>query len=50
MKIIKYIHRIGIHTIEYVADGRWYLTFGRKSPWDNFHVRVPKLIALHFCG
>ena len=33
-----------INVIEYV-DAGWYVTIGKKAPWDNFHVRVPKIIA-----
>ena len=36
---------MSIKIIEYLDEG-WYLTIGNKSPWDNFHIRVPKFIAV----
>lgn len=39
-----------IHTIEYVdKKTRWYITIGNKAPWDNLHIRMPKIIARLFC-
>jgi len=34
-----------LHVIEYVDQG-WYITIGSKSPWDNLHIRVPKIVGV----
>ncbi len=33
------------NVIEYPDTGKWFLTVGKKAPWDNFHIEVPFCIA-----
>jgi len=34
----KDMKKIIIETIEY--ENGYYLTIGKKAPWDNFHIRI----------
>lgn len=37
-----------VHVIEYLDSDktRWYLTVGRGSPWNNYHIRVPYFVVV----
>jgi len=31
--------------LEYTPEGKFYLTIGRRAPWDNMHFWMPKIVA-----
>jgi len=38
-----------IDIIEYVdVKTKWYLTIGKRAPWNNIPIRVPKLVSKIF--
>jgi len=39
--------KLSIETIEVVESGKYYLSIGFNSPWDNYiQFRIPKIIAV----